>query len=66
MFENAVAFYLNEYLGDYVEGIDRQALTVSLLNGDVVLRNSTLRQDAFEQTDLPVSVRAGMRWKRWA
>ena len=60
MFENAVAFYLNEYLGDYVEGIDRQALTVSLLNGDVVLRNSTLRQDAFEQTDLPVSVRAGM------
>ena len=61
MFENAVAFYLNEYLGGFVEGIDRQALTVSLLNGDVTLRNSTLRTDALsERFDLPVSVQAGM------
>ena len=61
MFEQAVAYYLNEYLGAYVEGIDKEALSVSLVKGDVTLRNSRIKPDALAQhLDLPVSVRAGV------
>ena len=61
MFEQAIAYYLNEYLGAYVEGIDKEALSVSVVKGDVTLRNSRIKPDALSQhLDLPVSVRAGV------
>eukprot|EP00889_Picochlorum_renovo_P001728 jgi/Picre1/28758/NNA_004157.t1 len=60
MFEAQIVYYLNEYLGTYVQGIDRDSLKVSIYAGDVVLRNLRLKQDALEDLDLPVSVEAGM------
>jgi vacuolar protein sorting-associated protein 13A/C len=60
MFEAQIAYYLNEYLGKYVEGIDRESLNISIYAGDVVLRNLRLKQDALEELDLPVTVQAGM------
>lgn len=61
MFEQAIAYYLNEYLGAYVEGIDKEALSVSVVKGDVTLRNSRIKPDALSRhLDLPVSVRAGV------
>ena len=60
MFEAQIAYYLNEYLGKYVEGIDRESLKISIYAGDVVLRNLRLKQDALEELDLPVTVKTGM------
>ena len=60
MFEAQVAYYLNEYLGKYVQGIDRESLKISIYAGDVVLRNLRLKPDALEDLDLPVSVHAGL------
>lgn len=60
MFEAQVAYYLNEYLGKYVQGIDRESLKISIYAGDVVLRNLRLKPDALEELDLPVSVHAGL------
>lgn len=60
MFEAQIVYYLNEYLGTYVQGIDRDSLKVSIYAGDVVLRNLRLKRDALQDLDLPVSVEAGM------
>lgn len=60
MFEAQVAYYLNEYLGKYVQDIDRESLKISIYAGDVVLRNLRLKPDALEDLDLPVSVHAGL------
>lgn len=60
MFEAQVAYYLNEYLGKYVQGIDRESLNISIYAGDVILRNLRLKPDALEELDLPVHVHAGM------
>ena len=59
MFENEVAFYLNKYLGTYVAGIDKEKLKVSVWNGDVELRNLSLKPEALKAFKLPVTVKAG-------
>ncbi|KAL4858517.1 Vacuolar protein sorting-associated protein 13C [Chlorella vulgaris] len=60
MFEGYVVYYLNQYLGKYVDGIDQKSLSLSIYKGDVVLRNLQLKADALEGLDLPVTVRAGL------
>jgi vacuolar protein sorting-associated protein 13A/C len=60
MFEGYLAFYLNKYLGQYVEGIDQKQFRVSIYKGDVVLNNLRLKPDALAALDLPVTVRAGL------
>jgi len=60
MFEAQVAYYLNNYLGKYVYGLDAQSLKVSVFQGDVVLRNLKLKPEALEQLDLPISVKSGL------
>ncbi|KAL4443584.1 hypothetical protein ABPG75_011321 [Micractinium tetrahymenae] len=60
MFEGYVVYYLNQYLGKYVDGIDQKSLRISIYKGDVVLKNLRLRPDALASLDLPVTVRAGL------
>ncbi|EFN57975.1 hypothetical protein CHLNCDRAFT_13140, partial [Chlorella variabilis] len=60
MFEGYVVYYLNQYLGKYVDGIDQKSLRISIYKGDVVLRNLQLKPDALAGLDLPVTVRAGL------
>ena len=60
MFESQVAYYLNNYLGKYVYGLDRESLNISVFKGDVVLRNLKLRPDALADLNLPVTVKAGL------
>ena len=60
MFEAQVAYYLNNYLGKYVYGLDAQSLKVSVFAGDVVLRNLKLKPEALEALDLPVTVKSGL------
>lgn len=60
MFESQVAYYLNNYLGKYVHGLDTQSLKISVFKGDVVLRNLKLKPDALADLDLPVTVKSGL------
>jgi hypothetical protein len=55
MFEAQIAYYLNEYLGKYVEGIDRKSLTcvfefciVRVLWGRLSLEKSELNRVLFD------------------
>ena len=39
MFEDLVSSLLSKYLGDYLEGLSKQDLKLSLWKGDVELKN---------------------------
>ena len=60
MFEAQVAFYLNQYLGKYVHGLDAESLRISVWNGDVELRNLQLKPEALAELNLPITVKAGL------
>ena len=59
MLEGAVAAVLQKALGAYLEGIDSASLHASVWNGDIVLRNVSLKTSALEALQLPVRVLGG-------
>ncbi|KAG1659488.1 hypothetical protein FOA52_005351 [Chlamydomonas sp. UWO 241] len=63
MFEAQVAYYLNQYLGKYLTGLDAESLKISVWAGDVQLRNLSLKPEALADLELPVTVKAGMLGK---
>ena len=58
--EGQVAYYLNAYLGDYLSGLDANALKISVLAGDVTLSNLQLKPEALNRLGLPFVVQAGL------
>jgi len=60
MFEAQAAYYLNKYLGQYVDGVDPKSLRISVWKGNVVLRDLRVRPEALQDLKLPVTVKAGM------
>lgn len=60
MLEPVLVYYLNHYLGRYVEGLDRDSLRVSVWAGDVVLKDLKLRPEALQGLKLPITVRGGV------
>lgn len=40
-------------LGDYIEGIDNKNLSVSILSGEVDLKNISLKDDICDKLNLP-------------
>ena len=59
MAKRIVLRLLDEYLGQYVKGIDKKDLEVSLLRGRVRAANLTLRPEAFDKLQLPLTIAAG-------
>uniref|UniRef100_A0A2P2MGU1 Putative vacuolar protein sorting-associated protein 13F n=1 Tax=Rhizophora mucronata TaxID=61149 RepID=A0A2P2MGU1_RHIMU len=59
MLEDQVAFLLQRYLGNYVRGLNKEALKISVWNGDVELKNMQLQPEALNALKLPVKVKAG-------
>lgn len=60
MFEGQVAYYLNKFLGRYLNGLDSQSLKISVWKGDVQLQNLSLKPEALADLELPVTVKAGL------
>jgi vacuolar protein sorting-associated protein 13D len=46
MLEGLTTWFLNNYLGKYLENLDTDQLYISLLQGEVELENVPLRKDA--------------------
>ncbi|KAG0557949.1 hypothetical protein KC19_11G167800 [Ceratodon purpureus] len=59
MLEEQLAFYLDKYLGEYVKGLSKEALKVSVWNGNVELTNMQLKPEALNALKLPIKVKAG-------
>jgi len=47
---------LNKYLGEYVEGLSRDALSVSIWGGDILLTDVLIRKDIFTKFKLPLEL----------
>lgn len=47
MFEEVISYVLTKFLGDYVSGINKEALNLSIWGGDVQLKNLVLFQFSF-------------------
>ncbi|CAI0538916.1 unnamed protein product [Linum tenue] len=59
MLEDQVAFLLQKFLGNYVRGLSKEALKISVWRGDVELTNMQLKPEALNALKLPVKVKAG-------
>nr|GMD94199.1 Vacuolar protein sorting-associated protein 13 [Ipomoea batatas] len=59
MLEDQVAYLLQRYLGNYVLGLNKEALKISVWQGDVELTNMQLKPEALNALKLPVRVKAG-------
>ncbi|KAJ0048722.1 hypothetical protein Pint_15724 [Pistacia integerrima] len=59
MLEDQVANLLQKYLGNYVKGLNKEALKISVWQGDVELKNMQLKPEALNALKLPVKVKAG-------
>ncbi|CAN1333900.1 Intermembrane lipid transfer protein VPS13 [Linum perenne] len=59
MLEDQVAFLLQKFLGNYVRGLSKEALKISVWRGDVELTNMQLKPEALNALKLPVKVKGG-------
>ncbi|KAL4281357.1 hypothetical protein GQ457_03G021640 [Hibiscus cannabinus] len=59
MLEDQVTYLLQKYLGNYVLGLNKEALKISVWQGDVELTNMQLKPEALNALKLPVTVKAG-------
>lgn len=59
MLEEQLAFYLEKYLGAYINGLSKEALKFSVWQGDVELTNMQLKPEALNALKLPIKVKAG-------
>ncbi|BBN04917.1 vacuolar protein sorting-associated protein 13A/C [Marchantia polymorpha subsp. ruderalis] len=59
VFEEHVAYYLERYLGNYVKGLSKEALKISVWQGNVELTNMQLKPEALNSLKLPIKVKAG-------
>lgn len=56
MFENFVSKILVRVLGDYIDDIDVETLSLSIFRGDVELQDLKFKKTAFDYFDLPVAI----------
>jgi len=59
--EGVVATVLSRFLGDFVQGLEKENLKLSLTSGQVSLKNLALRKEALANLQLPVVVKEGKR-----
>jgi len=54
-----VSRVLIRYLGDYVDGLDKRQLQISIFGGNVELQDLSLKPSALRKLNLPIVVKAG-------
>lgn len=59
MLEGLATWFLNNYLGKYLENLNTDQLSIALLSGQVELDNVPLRRDALRFLNGCVDVRSG-------
>ena len=60
MLEGLATWFLNNYLGKYLENLNTDQLSIALLQGEVELENVPLRRDALRFVDTAIDVRSGL------
>ncbi|GAB1600262.1 intermembrane lipid transfer protein VPS13D [Argonauta hians] len=60
MLNRLAAWVVNNYIGEYVENLNRDSVYVGLLAGAVQLDDLILKKDVFNQFGLPLQLKKGM------
>eukprot|EP01135_Chromosphaera_perkinsii_P008709 Nk52_evm42s1444 gene=Nk52_evmTU42s1444 len=60
MFESFAIDLLNRYLGEYVENLNIDQVSIGVWNGNVHLENLVLKKDALKALELPIEVLSGI------
>uniref|UniRef100_A0AC35TVT4 Ricin B-type lectin domain-containing protein n=1 Tax=Rhabditophanes sp. KR3021 TaxID=114890 RepID=A0AC35TVT4_9BILA len=60
MLERLLANVLNKYVGEYLENLNTDQLSIAVLSGQVELENVPLKTTALRKLDIPVSVKSGV------
>ena len=60
MLEGLATWFLNNYLGKYLENLDTDQLSISLLQGEVELENVPLRKDALRFIEPSIEGQTGV------
>jgi hypothetical protein len=60
MFEGLVAEFLLKYLGNFIQGLNKENLRVGVWSGEVELENLTLQPDVLDALGLPLEIKAGV------
>ena len=60
MFEGLLESLLKSILGEYIENLDPQTLSISIWSGHVSLRDLRLRSDLFHKLNLPFDLKLGI------
>jgi len=63
LLERLASKILTTYLGEYVEGLDADNLSLNLSKGDVVLSNLRFKKSALQDIELPIVVKEGLLGK---
>uniref|UniRef100_A0A0N5BPS6 Ricin B-type lectin domain-containing protein n=1 Tax=Strongyloides papillosus TaxID=174720 RepID=A0A0N5BPS6_STREA len=60
MLEGLLALVLNRYVGEYLDDINTDNLSIALLSGQVELENVPLKKSALSKLELPLSLKSGV------
>jgi hypothetical protein len=60
MLEGIIATVLSRYLGDYIEGLERENLSLGISSGHVKLENLRLKKEALADLELPLEIKEGV------
>uniref|UniRef100_A0A0N5AAX4 Ricin B-type lectin domain-containing protein n=1 Tax=Syphacia muris TaxID=451379 RepID=A0A0N5AAX4_9BILA len=60
MLENLVTWVLNNYVGEYLENLNTDQLSIAILQGQVELENVPFKKTALKKFDIPVQVKSGL------
>jgi len=60
MWETFISWYINTYLGKYVENLNSQQLSFALGQGELELENVPLKKNIFRSWGLPVEVKSSV------
>ena len=56
MFESILIGQLTKYLGEWVEGLNRDDLSLSVWGGDIELHDIMIRSDVFKKLKMPLEL----------
>lgn len=59
MLESLISWVLNTYVGEYLENLNADQLSVGLLQGQIELENVPLKKTALRKFDVPVRIKTG-------
>merc|ERR1711974_380801 len=61
--ESIASSLLTKYLGDYIEGLDKEHLSIALEAGDVTLGPLRFKKEALSELNLPITIKEGVLGK---